>query len=407
MSEYSLKHNNDTVLLLDIDEKYRFTKAVIVNKEKVPLGLLEKNDTIDIYEFNDWFNNRGIPVKRDGIEYILQKEKKETVNELLIKNNGLGLCDHYWIEETKLNTKWADINYFDNDNNFNRLGDDIYLGKKNELEIKEDKTPNCSLSGMQPKRWILINGERWLLKGKEATTEQEPFSEVAASLFLDKLRFDHVEYKLIEMDNKTLSGCRNMLNSNQELIHSYYANKFKKFDDTSSYEMYISNLTALGIKDDITTELEKMIVVDYLIANTDRHWSNFGIIRNSDTMKYERIAPLYDHAASFFTKTNKISIFKDNENLSCRSFKTTQDENLKLVKNIDWLNFDALKDLPDILRDTLNKNKASEPNRNDIIIKCITTRIHTFKKILGLTTKDKTVNIHNKYNIDNHNEFKR
>ena len=44
----------------------------------------------------------------------------------------------------------------------------------------------------------------------------------------------------------------------------------------------------------------KMIVVDFLIGNTDRHWGNFGFIRNVDTLQYESVAPLFDFGSSMY-----------------------------------------------------------------------------------------------------------
>ena len=36
----------------------------------------------------------------------------------------------------------------------------------------------------------------------------------------------------------------------------------------------------------------KMLKVDYIIANEDRHYNNFGFIRNADTLEWLGLAPV-------------------------------------------------------------------------------------------------------------------
>jgi len=53
----------------------------------------------------------------------------------------------------------------------------------------------------------------------------------------------------------------------------------KKLKHESDLDHYIRRCRELGIDGDIRTPLEQMIAVDYLIANTNRHW-NFGYFHN-------------------------------------------------------------------------------------------------------------------------------
>lgn len=45
-------------------------------------------------------------------------------------------------------------------------------------------------------------------------------------------------------------------------------------------------------------ELENMIVLDYLTMNIDRHMKNFGVIRNVETLVWEKVTPLFDTGQS-------------------------------------------------------------------------------------------------------------
>ena len=37
-----------------------------------------------------------------------------------------------------------------------------------------------------------------------------------------------------------------------------------------------------------------MLAADYILANTDRHLGNFGFLRDSETLEWKGLAPIYD-----------------------------------------------------------------------------------------------------------------
>jgi len=379
-----LRHENDVVLLLNVNENFRIDEIVgVVDGEKIPLGLAHIKK-IDMYDVNDWIVSRGMPVEREGAGYILDKENVNSVHELLIKNKCLGLTDHYWVVEKDSNLDWKDVNYFDNDHLMSKEGDDIYLGVKREY-VEEGDTPNCSASGMQPKMWILHNNERWLLKNSEEISKQEPYSELAASLILEKLGIEHVSYELFTKNNDVVSGCPSMLGKNNELVTAWYVCRDKRYNNESNLDHYIRKCRDLGIKGDLRKQLEQMIVVDYVMANIDRHWNNFGIIRNAKTLEGEKLAPLYDHGASFFTKHHHLEMFEKNRDLDCKSFRKKQEENIKFVKDIDWLNRGVLREIPEIVREAVKDNMYGSVERTDVIVSCIKDRILAFQRKFGIS----------------------
>jgi hypothetical protein len=307
----------------------------------------------------------------------LEKNNVNSNRELLIKNLGLGLVDHYWIKDDNENRNWNEVNYFENE--FTDNGDDIFLGEY-EINTSQEHTPNNVSSGMLPKKWIIKSGERYLMKGSEGAYHQEPFNEHIVSNYLDILNINHVKYELIEYKNYPYSLCKNMLNNDEELISAVYVDKVKTKDKyISNFEHYINCCEYLGLKNDVREELEKMITIDYLAANTDRHWSNFGIIRNARTLQSTRIAPLFDNGAAFYTKLYHEEIPVKNSYLKCESFKTKQNDNIKLVKDFSWLDKNKIDILPDIVSDVLSKNKYINEIRKNTIVKSIRNRIVMLK----------------------------
>ena len=68
-------------------------------------------------------------------------------------------------------------------------------------------------------------------------------------------------------------------------------------DDRSAWNHLFACCEVLGIPD-ARGALGRMLTVDYIIANIDRHWNNFGFIRNADTTKFLGLAPVYDSGTS-------------------------------------------------------------------------------------------------------------
>ena len=376
--KYLLCHAENPVCELFFNATGHIEKiGAIFDKDRLPVGLRQEQKP-STYNFTEWFFSRGIPAKRDGLEMILDKERAETVNELIIKNKGLSLCDHYWVKQDGDASEWKSVNFFDND--FSKTGEDIYIGEYEE-QVADGITPNSLSSGMLPKKWIIRDGKRFLVKGSESGLGEEPYNEAAASRFFDQQPAAHVPYELAVYKGRSYSICPNMLNKDEELVPAYYVIREKpRGTETSFYEHYIDCCKHLGLKDTIRLELEKMIVLDYLIANTDRHWSNFAVIRNTKTLEAKRLAPLYDQGASFYAKLTTEEIAAKNRILKCRSFKPLQHDNLKLVRGIDWLDTAAVKALPGLVRDVLGKNTHFPKRRLEVITKGVTERIRFFEK---------------------------
>ena len=51
---------------------------------------------------------------------------------------------------------------------------------------------------------------------------------------------------------------------------------------------------------DVREDVEKMLVVDYLMANFDRHWNNFGVLIDSESREWLRAAPVFDTGESLW-----------------------------------------------------------------------------------------------------------
>ncbi|MEG0359825.1 MAG: HipA domain-containing protein, partial [Anaerorhabdus sp.] len=65
----------------------------------------------------------------------------------------------------------------------------------------------------------------------------------------------------------------------------------------NDFQHYLSILEKHNVPN-AQEDLENMFIVDCLIMNTDRHMKNFGVIRNVETLSWERLTPIFDTGQS-------------------------------------------------------------------------------------------------------------
>lgn len=383
--EVILMNRNTEVLKLEISN-LDFIKVIeVYNIDYAPLSINNAyNDSSKnlIKEINKWFKGRGIPSWRKDLERLLNNLGVDYKEELLLKSYGLSLSDCYWIKDVNSNLNWEDINFFDNDFEYEGYLEATYSDSvSSKISLV---SPNNTTDGMISKAWIIDNGIRKLIKGTYTSTNQEPINEYIASIICDRLGITHVDYKIDIYKNRLVSVCDNNLNGHEEIISAYDIFTSKKKDNQDSdYTHYVKVLESLGLKD-VKKELSNMYLVDFIMMNYDRHMKNYGAIRNVETLEITRLMPIFDTGQSLncdrlFYEMN----FKDGE---YKFFSNTRLKLSNLLKyiSLDYYDLSKLKDIPSIINDTLNKYKVYT-DMSDERISAITNGIkHRIDYLIGL-----------------------
>lgn len=84
-----------------------------------------------------------------------------------------------------------------------------------------------------------------------------------------------------------------------------------------------------------------MFVVDYLTMNVDRHLKNFGIIRNVETLKWERVIPIFDTGQSMCC--DDLIQNMDFTHGYGKFFTNTSKDYNAILKSLDW---DTIRAIP-------------------------------------------------------------
>ena len=383
--KYILMHRDFEVMEIDFSERYSVKKVGdIINRERLPVGLNENNSHEDV---DDWLFSRAIPRSREGIELILSATNTKSNKELLVKNMGLSLTDCYWLKTKDDKSKWDDINFFSN--KFSSEVEVIYLSispKEGDRLDNGKPNPNKTCTGMLPKGWICKEDKRYLIKGAITQFFQEPYNESIISSWLDVVGVKHVPYELAVLNERAYSVCPLMQDKGEEIIPANSVFKTKPHDSKiSSFEHYVSCCVDLGLKkDDVVKNMEEMIMVDYLDVNIDRHWTNFAVMRDSESLKFTRMAPLFDNGMSLFSNLPTSLIEEENGIMPNSSFAPMHSENILLVKNSQLLQNKNIRSLSEFCREQFKPTTDFSAKRIDTIANTVALRLKDARKILSV-----------------------
>ena len=391
MKKFTLMNKNKKVFDFVYDEEehfiVNFERNYPENEDYAPFGLIKMNE-IDKVEFNKWWKNRQIPASRKGLKEVLHNSNvydKDNFDLLDAKAYCLSLSDQYWVKGVDEEISWESINFFDNEFSED-IGKILFNGGKTALNLNLN-TPDMTSNGNYKKRWKIIDGERYLLKAGSKIYNQEPFNELIATKLYERLlnKDEYVEYSVIFDDDKAISKCKNFITKDTELVPAWKINEYYEFlDDEDKYTHYIRCLNNLGIKD-AETLTDKMIVCDYIIANKDRHFNNFGVIRDVNTLKFIGVAPIFDNGCSLWYDENDMYV---GEFFLTKPFEEYEKTQLSLVKKMEWLNISKLEDFPNEVKNILSMDKLLSKERINKIVGQIKLRIEFVKELKKLREID-------------------
>ena len=371
---YTLMHRDVKVMDLEIDEYANITAlGKMHHAEHLPLGTYHKIG-VDRKALNKWWTSRSIPASRQGIQNVLEELELTSAQELIQKCFGLSLSDQYWVSPIADPLDWHQINFFENE--FSEDIGNVLFGKGKSNDSISLFSPDNTANGNLKKKWKILDGKRVLVKGSSAPYHQEAYNEVIASMIAERLGIPHVTYGLIGEHDEVCCYCEDFITKDTELVSAAWVTKgFKKRNEVSEYEFYIDCCERLGVPD-AREQMEKLLVLDYLIANEDRHLNNFGLIRNAVTLEWIGMAPIYDCGNSLWFNKLTSQIDPDNDSeIRTPLWNRNLTENLELITDYSWLDLSALDGIEEDMYDLLSQSKYLEESRVDALCQAVRSRI--------------------------------
>lgn len=275
----------------------RFLVHKLLSERDLPIGTMTQNRQLLEFSLTNWYSLRAIPGLRQSVDRI-ERALGCSVFDAMIRSMGVSLTDCYWLRPDGLDDlAWKDVNY--HDNGFSEdLAAVIVHGA--DGPVVDFRLPDLTTDGTLKKGWVLLDDIPVLVKfgnygdhamGKNLLSA----NEVVAYRVAQEMQIDCVEYFPLRVENtrEIVSGCPCFItDSNSEFVSAIqFGRKANCIGDVSLYQMF----SRMGFQ----RELDKMLIFDHLIHNTDRHEKNFGFICDPSTLQIRKFAPLFDNGSSF------------------------------------------------------------------------------------------------------------
>lgn len=171
-AKYILMHRNDEAAVVEFNLEDGYMLDVLEKKNQDLIPIRANISTVD---FRRWWQDRAVPRTQGSILHFLRKFNVHTTQGYLLRNFGLSLSDHYWVKPMDSQLLWEDVNLFSHDfaEPFSMLRYNV--GSEGKF------SPAASTGGDMPKRWVIRNGERYLIKEPERLMFQQAINEVFAT----------------------------------------------------------------------------------------------------------------------------------------------------------------------------------------------------------------------------------
>ena len=375
----TLMNKNVPVADLELDDDTAAIIKVIdaLNLKYLPVGIDTRTGVPNKKELNDWWYGRAIPASRSGIRTALEKMDINYPEQLMLRCYGLSLSDQYWMKPEHSDLSWSEINFFEN-----RFSDDvgnILFEQPVNHQVIDMMSPCNTSDGWLKKKWKILEGKRCLIKSGSNPFMKEPLNEVVGTKLHQRLGFkNYVQYSLLWENGIPYSVCEDFIDTDTELVSAVSINRsMKKRSQNSMYEHFMLACNKLGIPG-MKDFINYMLVFDYLMANTDRHFGNFGAVRNVNTLEWIGPAPVFDSGTSLWhDKLTKIV----NDSVEAKPFYSDSGRQMELVSDYSWIPFEQIKMMEEDIRSVFSLSEYIDEERIEAIVKATQIRIEELQKM--------------------------
>ena len=231
------------------------------------------------------------------------------------------------------------------------------------------------------KKWKIIDGKRYLIKAGSNPFMQEPINEVFGTRLHQRLGCkNYVSYNMLLEDGIPYSVCENFIDTNTELVNAVSINRsMKKRSQYSSYEHFMNACDKLGIPG-MKEFIDYLLVFDYLMVNIDRHFGNFGAIRNVETLEWIGPAPVFDSGTSLWHDKLTRAINPLGE-IETKPFYSNASRQMELVSDFSWIPFEELRNLNDDIKEIFMPTEFIEEERIEALSKAVSSRVEKLQEM--------------------------
>ena len=364
----TLMYKNEPVLDLEFSALGLSAVRNLRDINKLPYGVINPRNPQNGPDINYnslktylgvWLEYRSIPDSRPNIKELLDKCNLQTTTELTCRSLGLSFADSFWFKPQNLEIAWEDVDLYKN--GFSPDIGDILFDPTTEKFHISYISPDPTTRGEDSKRWIEENGVAYLVKTNEEQ-DQVAYNELVASKIGERLKLRCAEYQTYQGDitkmkdgkpvkyDCTFAKSKNFCRPDRIYLPADYLRIIVETNNTKDL------MDLLKVKEPaVYKEFQKMLVLDFIINNEDRHAENFGfeideegnlyfgcVFDNGNSLNYddrESVSEMSDKKCKFHGYTSNKGMmylyFKYKDELDffdAENFKGLKDEIINIYR---------------------------------------------------------------------------
>ena len=257
-----------------------------------------------------WLASRAIDTHRTNSRLLKKPLRLRTADDAqtALSVNAATVTDRYWFKPEGSTALYEDIRF--KENYFDSLA---LRGDPNGFSRKPSRTPELTNIGSYEKCWRLIDGKWWMYK---SGTDSEYFSELFIYTLGEKLGLDMAHYEMHDGYIRT-SDFTNGAKQNFEPISSIMG-------ENEDYNDCFEKIYDISLE--FAEQYLKIIWLDSVCYNMDRHTGNFGFLRDVKSGEIISMAPNYDNNIALISRGYPDNVSREGDGL-IRFFREFLKEN--------------------------------------------------------------------------------
>lgn len=239
----------------------------------------------DLWTFLD---RRKAPKHRRHIQRLLEQYGCDDPEGFLRVTHALSLNDTFWVREAGAALTWREVSLYTNP--FSEvISEAAFDGSISQTDLSST-SPEFGTDGQYAKCWRREEGGIFLYKSGSAYYEVEPLCEYLAAQLSECLCPGSVAYDMDFYRGQLVSKCPLFTG---EAVGLAKAGAVFHGEERTIPEL-LAYFEGIGSGD----AFRRMCVLDAVILNPDRHYGNFGVLFDTDTLEICGMAPVFDHNRS-------------------------------------------------------------------------------------------------------------
>lgn len=271
---------------------YLMNKDVIAasfQEERGRFCLVRQHDRLPVgdFEINGWLEDRKAYKHNHHLRRLMLECGCGTAKGFIRVTHAASINDSFWVKREGEEVDWEHVSFYRNDfdETISRLA---FEGLGLYGQQMSSTSPELTTDGSFRKCWRREDGDIFLYKRGVAGAGNaglEPYCEALASEIIHKADPSSVQYSVLKFHGGTATKCRVFTNEDIGFVPLR-----KLVSRGITLDGMVDFFDDIGCRE----QFQRMLVLDAITFNVDRHLGNMGVLVDNGTQKILGIAPNFD-----------------------------------------------------------------------------------------------------------------